>query len=123
MKDIKKIKISLNTTIKKALSVISNGGIKIAIVVDKKNKPISYASLVFKGSNEGTLSDENGKFYLESKNTYTVLKVAFAGYTSKDVALSKSVNYNLKVIMDGEIVLKDVVIYKGKTSKNNYTLE
>ena len=89
------------------------------IVVDKKNKPISYASLVFKGSNEGTLSDENGKFYLESKNTYTVLKVAFAGYTSKDVALSKSVNYNLKVIMDGEIVLKDVVIYKGKTSKKN----
>jgi dTDP-glucose pyrophosphorylase/CBS domain-containing protein len=40
MKNIKKIKISLNTTIKKALSVISNGGIKIAIVVDKKNKLI-----------------------------------------------------------------------------------
>jgi mRNA-degrading endonuclease toxin of MazEF toxin-antitoxin module len=25
----------------------------------------------------------------------------------------------MKVVMDGEIVLKDVVIYKGKTSKKN----
>jgi hypothetical protein len=89
------------------------------VVVDKKNQPISYASLVFKGSNEGTLSDENGKFYLESKNLYTVIRIAYAGYTTKDVTLSKSVNYNMKVVMDGQIVLKDVVIYKGKTSKKN----
>jgi hypothetical protein len=89
------------------------------VVVDKKNKPISYASLVFIGSNEGTLSDENGKFYLESKNSYTAIRIAYAGYTTKDVLLSKSVNYNMKVVMDGQIVLKDVVIYKGKTSKKN----
>lgn len=89
------------------------------VVVDKKNKPISYASLVFKGSNEGTVCDENGKFYLESNATYTAFRVAFSGYTTKDVVLSKSVTYNIKVILDSEIVLKDVVIYKGKTSKKN----
>ena len=36
MKNINSIKISLNTTIKQALKVISDGGIKIAIVVNSK---------------------------------------------------------------------------------------
>ena len=38
MTNIENIKISTNVSIKKALEVISNGGIKIAIVVDKKGK-------------------------------------------------------------------------------------
>lgn len=38
MKNIKKIKINQNVTIKKALNVIQKGNIKIATVVDKKDK-------------------------------------------------------------------------------------
>ncbi len=89
------------------------------IVLDKKNLPISYANIVFKGSNEGTVSDENGKFYLESSKSYTSISVAFVGYTSKDVPLAKSVNYNMKIFLEGEIELKEVVIFRGKTSKKN----
>ena len=85
-------------------------------VVDKKNQPISYANIVFKGSNEGTVSDEYGKFYLESTKTYTAIAIAFAGYTTKDVSLTKAVNYNMKIVLDGEIELQEVVIFKGKTS-------
>ncbi len=88
-------------------------------VVDKKNQPISYANIVFKGSNEGTVSDEYGKFYLESTKTYTAIAIAFAGYTTKDVSLTKAVNYNMKIVLDGEIELQEVVIFKGKTSKKN----
>jgi len=53
------------------------------VVVDKNNQPISYANIVFKGSNEGTVSDENGKFYLESAKPYTAIVVAFVGYVTK----------------------------------------
>ena len=45
------------------------------VVLDKKNQPISYANIVFTGSNEGTVSDENGKFYLESKKGKVNLKL------------------------------------------------
>ena len=38
MKNIEKIKITKDSTIKQAQKVISKGGIKIAIIVDKKNK-------------------------------------------------------------------------------------
>ncbi len=89
------------------------------VVVDKKNQPVSYANIVFKGSNEGTVSDENGKFYLESTKNYTTLVVAFVGFTTKDVDLEKLVNYNMKVVLNEEEMLQEVVIYKGKTSKKN----
>jgi dTDP-glucose pyrophosphorylase len=38
MKDIEKIKITKNTKIKQALKIISDGNLKIAVVVDKKGK-------------------------------------------------------------------------------------
>ena len=38
MKNIEKIKVTINTKIKKALKIISDGGIKIAIVVSKEGK-------------------------------------------------------------------------------------
>lgn len=89
------------------------------VVVDKKNQPVSYANIVFKGSNEGTVSDENGKFYLESTKNYTILVVAFVGFTTKDLDLEKLVTYNMKVVLNEEEMLQEVVIYKGKTSKKN----
>ena len=87
------------------------------VVVDKKNKPVGYANIVFKGSNEGTVSDENGKFYLESTKTYSAIAIAFIGYTTKDVDLEKAVNFNLKIVLNEEEMLQEVVIYNGKTSK------
>ncbi len=89
------------------------------IVIDKKNQPISYANIVFKGSNEGTVSDENGKFYLESSKTYSAIAIAFVGYSSKDLGLDKPVNYNMKIVLNEEKTLQEVVIYNGKTSKKN----
>ena len=89
------------------------------VVIDKKNQPIPFANLVFKGSNEGVVCDENGKFYIESAKSYTTLVVAFMGYTTKDVDLEKPVTYNLKIVLNEEEVLQEVVVYTGKTSKKN----
>ena len=44
MKNIKKLKITIDATIKKALKVIEDGAIKIALVVDKKDKLIGTLS-------------------------------------------------------------------------------
>ena len=40
MKNIDKIKITINSTLKNALRTIAEGAMKIAIVVDKKDKLI-----------------------------------------------------------------------------------
>ena len=89
------------------------------IVVDNTNQPVPYANVVFKGSNEGTVTNEDGRFYIESEKTYTALIVSFVGFETKIVPLSKAVNYNFKILLSDGQQLNEVVIFTGKTSKKN----
>ncbi|XMO87585.1 DUF5686 family protein [Algibacter sp. AS12] len=89
-------------------------------VYDEFNEPVSFANIVFKGSTEGTITNENGKFYLESDDTWDGLIVSFIGYETLNVPLEKKVNYNLKFILKEETAeLNAVLIVSGKQSKKN----
>ncbi|HJY13148.1 MAG TPA: DUF5686 family protein, partial [Flavobacterium sp.] len=89
------------------------------IVLDKSNQPVPFANIVFKGSNTGIVSNEDGRFYLESPNTYTALLVTSAGFSDKEIPLEKAVNYNFKIVLGEAEALNEVVIFTGKTSKKN----
>lgn len=89
------------------------------IVVDDTNQPIPYANVVFKNSSLGTVTNEDGRFYIESDKTYKTLVVSFMGFETKEVPLTKDVNYNFKVTLSDGNKLKEVVVYSGKTSKKN----
>ena len=87
------------------------------IVVDDQNNPVPFSNVIFKGSTKGTISNENGKFYLESEKNYKELEISFLGFETKVVAL-KQQNYNLKIILEeGRDQLEEVKIYSGKIKK------
>ncbi len=89
-------------------------------VYDNNNQPVPFANIVFTNSTIGTITDENGNFYMESDKTYKSIKVSFLGFTTKTIPLKKSTTYNLKVTLEEEAnSLDQVFIYKGKTSKKN----
>jgi hypothetical protein len=89
------------------------------IVVDENNDPIPFANVYFKNSTEGVITNENGRFYLESSKNYGILVVSFIGYTAQDVKLEKAVTYNMKLtLLEGE-TLREVVLVSGKLSKKN----
>ncbi|WP_026712820.1 DUF5686 and carboxypeptidase-like regulatory domain-containing protein [Flavobacterium daejeonense] len=89
------------------------------MVVDKNNQPVPFANVVLKGSNRGVMSNEDGRFYIESPNTYNILVVSSVGFSDKEITLEKAVNYNFKIVLKDAEELKEVVIYTGKTSKKN----
>ncbi|MFV5699564.1 DUF5686 family protein [Flavobacterium sp. ZT3R17] len=89
------------------------------IVLDKTNQPIPFANVVFKDSNEGVVSNEDGRFYIESAKTYTVIIISSVGFSEKEITLNKPVNYNFKIQLNEAESLKEVVIFTGKTSKKN----
>jgi len=89
------------------------------IVVDNDNQPVPYANVVFKNSNQGIVTNEDGRFYIESDKTYTALIVSFMGFDTKEVALTKAVSYDFKIQLSDGQKLKEVVVYAGKTSKKN----
>ena len=88
-------------------------------VVDNTNEPIPYANIVFKGTNIGVVSNEDGKFYIESGQNHTALMVSYVGFPTKEVVLPKLVNYNFTITLSEGTNLKEVVVFAGKTSKKN----
>lgn len=89
------------------------------VVLDDAKVPMPYANVYFKGTSEGVMTDENGKFYLESKNTYTEIVISFVGYAPKELTLDKAATYDLKIVLNESQQLAEVVLYTGKTSKKN----
>ncbi|TQO35516.1 carboxypeptidase-like protein [Arenibacter algicola] len=90
------------------------------IVVDESGEPVSFANVLFKDSSEGTITNDNGRFYMESENTYTTLLVSFIGYETKEITLTTKVTYNMNVVLtESSEQLDEVVVYFGKTDKKN----
>lgn len=89
------------------------------IVLDKMNQPVPFANVVFKNSNQGVMSNEDGRFYLESAKSYTAIIVTSVGFSDREVPLTKGINYDFKVLLSEVESLKEVVIFTGKTSKKD----
>jgi hypothetical protein len=90
------------------------------VVLDENKRPIPFANVYFKNSSEGLITNENGRFYLESKNNHAVLVISFIGYTTKEINLQKSVTYNIEVqLVEGGETLREVILVSGKQSKKN----
>ena len=114
------MKYKLITCLLILLSSVTFAQTKVSgMVVDNDNNPVPYANVVFKGTSEGVVTNEDGRFYIESQQTHKIIVVSFAGFETKEVVLPKAVNYDFIVkISDGE-KLQEVVIFTGKTSKKN----
>ncbi len=89
-------------------------------VIDETGEPVAFANIIFKNSTEGTTTDENGNFYLESDSSYEILEVSFIGFETQDVLLKSKVTYNMMItLLEGSQQLKEVIVYAGKQSKKN----
>jgi len=89
-------------------------------VIDETGEPVAFANIIFKNSAEGTTTDENGNFYIESDSSYEILEVSFIGYETQDVLLKSKVTYNMMItLLEGNQQLKEVIVYAGKQSKKN----
>lgn len=61
-------------------------------VVDETNQPLPGASVLVKGTTNGTSTDFDGKFTLEAKADSGAIVVSFIGYSSYEVVFSASKN-------------------------------
>jgi len=89
-------------------------------VVDETGQPVAFANVIFKDSNEGTITNDNGVFYMESDETYETLLISFIGYEDKEIALISKVTYDMNIIMvEATEQLQGVTVISGKQSKKN----
>jgi hypothetical protein len=102
-------------------SFLAFGQTKVGgMVIDEKGQPVAFANVIFKDSNEGTITNDNGRFYYESDNTYTAILISFIGYEDQEIVLKSRVNYDMKItLIETTEQLNEVVVISGKQSKKN----
>jgi hypothetical protein len=90
------------------------------VIKDANGEPIAFANVIFKNSNEGTISNEDGRFYLESDKDYEIVSFSFLGFNTLDVTLEQKSTYKMVVLLLEEAAaLSEVVVSRGKQSKKN----
>ena len=103
------------------VTLVVSGQSKVGgIVLDEFDQPVAFANVIFKNSSEGTISNDDGRFYMESDTTHETLLISFIGYKDQEITLNQKVNYDMKVVMvEATENLQEVVVISGKQSKKN----
>ncbi|MGB5553346.1 MAG: carboxypeptidase-like regulatory domain-containing protein, partial [Flavobacteriaceae bacterium] len=90
------------------------------VVTDEAGEPVAFANILFKNSIEGTITNDNGRFYMESDNTYDMLVVSFIGFAELEIPLTAKVTYDMNIqLKEASEQLKEVILIAGKQSKKN----
>ena len=86
------------------------------IVVDSNREPVVGASVVVKGTTEGTATDVNGYFEILVGDD-DVLEVSFLGFSTADVNVGKSSTLNITLREDMKFLDEVVVVGYGTQRK------
>ncbi|PQB08441.1 TonB-dependent receptor [Polaribacter filamentus] len=81
------------------------------IIVDETNQPLPGASVLEKGTKNGTTTDFDGNFTLSAKSNSGVLVISFIGYTRKEVVFSSSkTNIGSIKLVEDQGSLNEIVV-------------
>ncbi|GAB3279928.1 TonB-dependent receptor [Larkinella harenae] len=78
-------------------------------VVDETNAPLPGASIVEKGTQNGTTTDADGNFVLNVADDASTLTVSSVGYVTQDVAIANQATVTVKLVPDN-LTLNEVVV-------------
>ena len=89
-------------------------------VTNSKNEPLANVSIIEKGTKNGVVSNENGRFSITVKDKNAILEITYVGYRSSEVRVSSG---NFNIILEAEDGnLQDVVVVGyGQQRKRDLT--
>lgn len=82
---------------------------KIVGTVEDEFGPVAGASVVVKGTTNGTITDMDGKFSLEGVNSGVVIQISFIGYTTQEIKYTGQADLKVKLSEDTQ-KLDEVVV-------------
>ena len=89
-------------------------------VFDEQNAPLIGATVMVKGTNNGTIADVDGSYSLKVKEG-DVLQAVFTGYITEEIAVGNSDVINFILREDRSLLDEVVVIGYGQTKKSDLT--
>ncbi|HBB91838.1 MAG TPA: SusC/RagA family TonB-linked outer membrane protein [Bacteroidales bacterium] len=90
-------------------------------VQDKNGEPIIGATVLEKGTNNGTSTDRNGKFTLEVAGPGSVLRITYVGYKPIEQPVGLSATFSITLLEEEKLMDEVVVIGYGTQRKGDVT--
>src|SRR5690606_11396332 len=90
-------------------------------VSDEQNVPLPGATVVEKGTSNGTTTDFDGNFTIEVSEESAILVVSFLGYATKEFPLNGQTNMNVALQEDSSLLDEVVVVGYGVQKKSDVT--
>lgn len=90
-------------------------------VKDRDGQPLPGASVVEKGTNNGTQSDFDGNFSIEVADSNAILVVSYIGFASKEIPVNGQSSLNVTLDESAAGLDEVVVVGYGTTTKRDLT--
>lgn len=92
------------------------------VILDGSNDdPLSFANVLIKGTQTGTMTDLDGNFTFTNVPEDAVIVVSYIGYLSKEVQVTDDDFYTIMLMPDVQMLGDVVVIGYGRESRRNIT--
>ena len=72
------------------LNILAQGKIITGVILDKTGETVIGASVLVKGTTNGTITDVDGNFTLNNVQENAVLQVSFVGYKTQDMKVCRN---------------------------------
>ncbi|SEC22336.1 CarboxypepD_reg-like domain-containing protein [Tenacibaculum sp. MAR_2009_124] len=79
-------------------------------VVDEFDNPLPFVNVVLQKTTHGTVTDDDGKFYLKTKKYRGILEISFVGFETQTVRVSEKTKYLNIVLKEESNQLEEVVV-------------
>ncbi|WP_339697786.1 TonB-dependent receptor [Algoriphagus aquimarinus] len=91
------------------------------IISGEDNLPLPGASVLVKGTTNGTVTDIDGKFALNVSGPSDVLVISFIGFTQMEVAVGSKTVFDLTLLPDTKSLEEVIVVGYGEQKKETIT--
>ena len=116
-----KLTINIKSIIITVLIFISLSGISQSTkirgnIIDKDTKePVAFASIVFKGSSIGTVTDFDGVYFIETRTPTDSISISYLGYRTITLKIKKNSFQTINIELEKQgISLQEVKILPGE---------
>lgn len=90
------------------------------VVKDTDGKPLAGVSVILRGTNKGTTTDNEGKFSIDAE-TGNVLEFTIVGYSKTSILIGNDLNLNIQMKVEAVASTEVVIVGYGTQKKSNLT--
>ena len=90
-------------------------------IVDQTGEPVMGATVLVKGTTNGSTTDLDGRYSIPNVSPNQVLAVSFIGYASQEIPVGNRTVIDITLLEDSELLEDVVVVGYGVQKKSNLT--